>query len=91
MAVSGYVDGNACFAAASAYSWDMAEVAYIFENESEANPYSLNLEGSGACGCFQTLPCVGHGDAAANAAEAWRKYSACNGGSFYCDWYRWWG
>lgn len=45
---------------------------------------------SGACGPMQTLPCVGWMNPKVHFDEAYRKWAACNGGSFYCAWYQWW-
>jgi len=76
-------------AAASVYDWPLWEVQYVMDHESfGGDPYALNRS-SGACGCMQTLPCVGHGDPAANMAAAYAKWLD-GGGSFYAAWYRWW-
>lgn len=72
------------------YDWPCEEALYVSWHESGHQLWVLNYEGSGACGLFQTLPCVGYGDIEANLDEAYRKWLACNGGSFWCAWYQWW-
>ena len=83
------VFAGSCMAAASVYDWPLWEVQYVMDHESfGGDPYALNRS-SGACGCMQTLPCVGHGDPATNMAAAYAKWLD-GGGSFYAHWYRWW-
>lgn len=77
-----------------ALPWPCQEALYVANHESGIR-WVFNLAGSGACGPFQTLPCVGmvvegSGDIDAHLAEAYRKWKACSGGSFQCHWYNWW-
>lgn len=76
-------------AAICALPWPCQEALDVARHESGMR-WVWNTQGSGACGPFQTLPCVGWMDLGAHLAEAYRKWKACNGGSFYCAWYQWW-
>lgn len=71
------------------YPWPCQEALYVIRHESGGNHTAINPN-SGACGLFQTLPCVGYNNLEAHLAEAYRKWSGCGGGSFQCAWYNWW-
>ena len=74
------------------YDWDVSEALYVMSKESGGDPWALNP--SGACGCFQMLACVGHGDPVSNVAAAYGKWQdqANHMGfpGFHWHWYRWW-
>ena len=71
------------------YAWPCQEALSVCQKESHCS-WVYNTTGSGACGPMQTLPCVGFGNLTAHLNEAFRKWKSCQGGSFYCDWYRYW-
>jgi hypothetical protein len=72
-----------------AIPWPCQEALSVCQKESGCS-WVWNTTGSGACGPFQTLPCVGWGDIDAHLAEAYRKWKACGGGSFDCAWRQFW-
>lgn len=89
VATAAIVPTGSLHAAICALPWPCAEALNVCQRESGCR-WVYNAQGSGACGPFQTLPCVGWMNLEAHLAEAYRKWRACNGGSFACDWYRYW-